>query len=378
MGFSCFNHVKITGITGVVPEKIINIDDEIQYYDNDVKKLERNKKILGLGTRHVVEDGVTTVDLCEKAAKNLICESSIEANSIDALFVISNSHDYSYPASSCILQGRLGLPQSCACFDLSGIGCSAYVYGLWLAHTMIESGAIKRCILCVGDTPSKDHTNINNRNTSILFGDGAVATLIERSSDISKSYFLLGTEGDKWDKIIAPAGGSRLPIKDDIINLDIRDQFGNVWYMWEAVMKGLDVYEFTCKIGPWGINEILKYSNMCLSEIDSFVFHQANKQIVSAIASRVGIDKEKYSCDTFSKYGNCSSASVATNICDFLCGKCIKYSLLSTFGVGLSYGFCIVDLSEMKNGGIDFLPMDNILSRQELIEHWINYYKGEC
>lgn len=110
MGFSKFSHVKISAIAGVVPEKVINIDDEIEFYNNDPKLLERNKKILGLGTRHVVENNTTTVDLCEAAAIKLLREHNIDKSNIDAVIVVSTSHDYVYPASSCLLQGLLDLP----------------------------------------------------------------------------------------------------------------------------------------------------------------------------------------------------------------------------------------------------------------------------
>lgn len=136
---SKFNHVMISGITTVVPEYFINIDDEIEFFNNDPKLLERNKKILGLGKRHVADDRTTNADLCEAAAHDLLSEINVDKDTIDALIVVSSSHDYHYPASACILQGRLGLNEECSCFDLSGLACSAYVHGLWLAHSLIAS-----------------------------------------------------------------------------------------------------------------------------------------------------------------------------------------------------------------------------------------------
>ena len=106
---SKFEHVKITGITAVVPEHFINIDDEIEFFNNDLKLLERNKKILGLGTRYVADERTTNADLCEAAANDLFERLNIDKNTIDALIVVSASHDYHYPASACVLHGRLGL-----------------------------------------------------------------------------------------------------------------------------------------------------------------------------------------------------------------------------------------------------------------------------
>ena len=212
MSKSNFLHAKITGIAAVVPENVINIDDEIEFYKNDEKLLQRNKKILGLGKRHIVPDGVTN------AANRLITELGVEKNEIDALIVVSSSHDYIYPASACILQDRLGLSEDCACFDISGLACSAYVYGLWNAHSLIQSGAAKKCLLLVGDTVSR-HSDKRNRNSNMLFGDAGVATLIEYTEHSIPSYFILGTRGSGWNKIVAPAGGSKLPIRKDMAPL---------------------------------------------------------------------------------------------------------------------------------------------------------------
>ena len=174
------------------------------------------KKILGLGTRRVVDDKTTCCDLIEFAAIKLIEKENLDKDTIDTLIVVSTSHDFRSPASSCILQGRLGLTEDCTCFDLSGLGCSAYVHGLFTAHSLIASGASKRVLLLVGDTIS-EHTNEKDRNTSILFGDAASATLLEYTDDEITNYFYTGTRGQGYDNLISPAGGSYLPIEKDIV-----------------------------------------------------------------------------------------------------------------------------------------------------------------
>lgn len=377
MSNSKFQHVKITGITAVVPEKCINIDDEIEFYDNDPSKLERNKKILGLGTRYVIDEGITTVDLCEAAAKNLFEELKIDKNEIDSVIVVSTSHDYAYPASSCLLQGRLGLSESCATFDVAGLACSGYVYGLWLAHSLISSRASKKCLLLVGDI-SSTHSDIRNRNVNMLFGDAGTATLLEYTQEENNSYFHLGSRGADWEKIIAPASGFRLPIRKDIANIEIEDKTGNIWHLWEDIMRGMDVFRFTMEIAPKSVDEILKFSNMTREEIDFFAMHQANGQIVKTIAQHSQIPPEKTSAETFRKYANCSTASVATVITDQLKNKKVSNIMLITFGVGLSWGTCILNLEQTYNGGIKFFQTPkNIPTREELINYWIKYYKNE-
>ena len=178
MARSTFRHARITGITAVVPEKCISIDDEIEFFNNDRALLERNKKILGLGTRHVVDDRTTNADLCEAAANDLFSQMAVSRESIDALIAVSCSHDYKYPASACILHGRLGLSEECSCFDVSGLACSAYVHGLWLAHSLVSTGAAKRCLVLAGETVSMHSDRRNGRKMNTW--RGSLLELVER------------------------------------------------------------------------------------------------------------------------------------------------------------------------------------------------------
>ena len=375
MTFSRFNNVKISAMAAVVPENYINIDDELCYYDNDPKKLERNKKILGLGNRHIIEEGVGGLDLAECAVHRLVETCGVDLSDIDALVYASSGHDYPYPASSCIMQGRLNLPENVSCFDFSGLACSGYIYHLWVLSSMIEAGAIRKCLYIAADIGST-HTNNQNRNVCILFGDGAVATVLERTEQPNPSYFLTGTNGKDWDKIVAPFGGFKLPIRKDIADLEVKDSQGNVWHLWEDILKGFEVFKYTSVIGPQGIKQIMDFAKKEQNDIDFFAIHQANKQIVETIARHANLPKEKYSSETFTKYANAGVASVAMNACDSLLGKKVNDVLLASFGIGLSYSFGIVNLSNMKNGGVGFYKKANsILSREQQKEYWINYYK---
>lgn len=377
MAFSSFNNVKVSAIQAVVPNNCLNIDDEIEYYNNDEKLLQRNKKILGLGTRYIVDEGVTLCDLSEFAAKKLIEKLDIDKNEIDTLVVTSTSHDYLYPASACILQDRLGLKEDCACFDLSGLACSAYVYALRTCFSLVQSGASKKCLLIAGEIASL-HSDKRNRNSNMLFSDCSTATLIENSEEESNSYFYLGTRGKDWNKIVAPAGGWKLPVRKDIVDIEEVDERGNVWHLYDEVMKGMDVFKFTMDVGPKGIKKILEYSNKTIEDIDFVAFHQANKQIVDNVAKIARLPKDKFSSSTFTKYANCGSAAITTNICDVLNGQHPSNVLLASFGVGLSYSFAIINFAETKILGFDeYTTNKKTLSRNELIEGWIKYFKGE-
>lgn len=375
MSKSQFQHVKISGITCVVPENIIRIEDELELFHNDIKLLERNKKILGLGKRHVADDRTTNADLCEAAASNLITQMALDKNCIDALIVASTSHDYHYPASACILQGKLGLGEDCTCFDLSGLACSVYVHGLWLAHSLIASGAAKKCLLLVGDIAST-HSDPRNRNSHMLFGDAAVATFLEEADEDRPAFFLTGTRGKDWDKLIAPAGGYDLPMRSDIAGLEVADKDGNIWRMCDDIMKGMDIFRFSTEIGPKCVTEILHFAGITQNEVDYFAFHQANGQIVRSVAQYLSLPKDKYSAETFRQYGNCASAAVAVDLCRRLGETPASTVCLATFGVGLSWGFGIVNMQDCHIGGIHtYHTPDDKMTRAEKIEYWLSYYK---
>lgn len=370
-----FSHVKISGVSCVVPEDFIHIDDELEFFNNDVKLLERNKKILGLGDRHVADERTTNADLCEAAARDLLAALDMDKGSIDALIVASTSHDYHYPASACVLQGRLELSESCSCFDISGLACSAYVHGLWIGHSLISSGAAKKCLVLAGDITSR-HSDRRNRNSNMLFGDAGTATLLEYTQEEHPAYFVTGTRGKCWDKLIAPAGGYSLPMMSDIAGLEITDDTGNVWRLCDDIMKGLDVFKFTTDVGPKGIQQVLDFAGKSKNDVDYFAFHQANKQIVRTVAMYAGLPEDKYSAETFSLYGNCGSAAVTVDICRQLSEKPAKHVCMATFGVGLSWGFCLVDMEGAYVAPIRiYRTPDENMTRQQKIDYWISYFK---
>ena len=375
MAKSSFKHVRVTGIAAVVPDCVINIDDEIEFFNSDPKLLERNKKILGLGTRHVAREGTTVSDLLESAANRLLAEMDYDRLVIDALIVVTTSPDYHYPATACVLQHRLRLSEECSCFDVGGLACSAYVHGLWLAHSLVESGAAKSVLVLAGDLTST-HSDRRNRNSNMLFGDAGTATLVERTEDIHPAWFITGTRGSGWNVLIAPAGGYALPIRGDIAELEITDETGNVWRMCDDIMKGMDVFKFTTEVAPKGIADILAFSGKTIDEVDYFAIHQANKQIVTTVARWAGLPKDKYSAEAFSKFGNCGAAAVTMELVNRLQKGPLGKVCFATFGVGLSWGFAMLDLKDVHVAPLAlYKTPPDAMTREEKVKYWIDYYK---
>ena len=295
MSYAIFSHTAISGISVVVPPKEIDFATEALSLGNNAHKIRRMQSMTGFGTRRVVEGNVTASDLSAQAAAHLMERLEIAPASLDALVFVVQNPDYFCPASACIIHKRLALPPSCLAFDINQ-GCSGYVYGLYVASSLVESGACKRVLLCAGDTPSR-MTTPDNRITAPIFGDAGSATLVEYSDGVAPSYYSLGADGSGAEMIIIPGGGARMPVGKTLTEcaplLERHTNMGNAANLLETYMDGLKVFNFTLQVVPRHIQELLAQAGVSVDAIDHFIPHQANKQIVESLASVLGFPPEK-------------------------------------------------------------------------------------
>lgn len=342
-----FKNVKVSGIVTVVPQIEKSIDDEIELYGGNEKQIERIKKAIGLDKRRVTDKETTSVDLCHQAANQLVEGLKINRSEIDGLIFVTQTPDHFQPSNAAIVHGRLGLEKNCASFDIN-LGCSGYVYGLWMAHMMVASGTCSKVLLLAGDTISK-YVNPKDRATAPLFGDAGSATLIEKTDVDQEAFFSLHTDGTGQEFIKVPAGGFRCP-SSPATAIATEDAEGNWRSQNDIYMNGGEVFNFSIKTEPAAITEILEYSQKTIDDIDHVVFHQANKYIITNIAKRLKLPLDKAPCDTVSKYGNQSSASIPSTINDAL-GELASSSkqqlVLSGFGVGLSWASAVVSVEKI-------------------------------
>ena len=349
MAKSSFSNVCISGVVTCVPTLEKCIDDEVDLFGGNEKQIARLKKTIGLDRRRVVEPGTTAVDLCEAAARRLFEASEVLLEEVDAMIFVTQTPDHAQPCNAAVLHGRLNLPKSCAALDVN-LGCSGYVYGLWLAHMMVSAGGCERVLLLAGDTMSR-LVHPKDRTVAPLFGDGGSATLIERSELEGQSWFSLGTDGKGFDKLIVPAGGQRMPSSVET-QAEVTDEDGNVRTAEHLLMDGAEVFNFSITVEPKAVREIVEYAGLELDAVDYFVFHQANRYILGNIAKRLKVDRAKVPMQTVERYGNQSSASIPSALCgelsEVLCGADAQQVLLSGFGVGLSWGSSLVSLSALK------------------------------
>jgi 3-oxoacyl-[acyl-carrier-protein] synthase-3 len=343
------NQVRIGGIVTSVPKTERCIDEELDVlFGGNAKQLARLKKTIGLDRRRVVDAGTTAADLCYDAAKRLLEASQLAPEEIDAVICVTQTPDYLQPCNAAVLHGRLGLSASCAALDVN-LGCSGYVYGLWLAHMMISAGGCEHVLLLAGDTISR-LVHPADRAVAPIFGDGGSATLLQKSEQLGPAWFSLQTDGKGFDKLIVPAGGQRCPSSAQT-KIPLSDADGNIRTAENLFMDGAEIFNFSITTEPKSVKELVEFAGLEMDAMDYFVFHQANRYILGNIAKRLKIDPAKVPMRTVERYGNQSSASIPCAMCgelqDVLMTGSSRRLLLSGFGVGLSWASVILDIKEL-------------------------------
>ena len=344
-----FENMGIAAMAAAVPHKVINNYEYTDYFPKEQVKEVVDK--IGVYERRFADENICSSDLCLAAAEKLMEENNIDKNEIDLLIFISQTPDYRMPATSIILQDRLGLPQTCIAFDIN-LGCSAFCYGLSVAYGMMGGGNIRKALLLNGETRSKVYSP-KDRRCAFLFGDAATATLIERNEKYGESFFSINSDGSHSDFVMIKGGGYRYPSSIETLRERVVDEYGNIRSDEQAYMRGDDVFSLFIREIPRDIKKTLVYANMKAEEFDYYVFHQANNYMNSFMAKKMKLDVAKIP-STIAKFGNTSSVSIPLTIVSELKDDLIeeKKVLLSAFGVGMSWATGILKFKDCKISGI--------------------------
>lgn len=330
--------IGIKAIEYALPEKVLS-NEELSQIFNDWTAQKIYEKT-GIETRHVVSKDECASDLAVDAALKLFKENSINPKDIDFILLGTQSPDYLLPTTACILQDKLEIPQSAGALDFN-LGCSAYIYGLALAKSLINTGIAKNVLLLTAETYSK-YINSLDKSTRTIFGDGAAATLISEDGH-SIGDFDLGTDGSGKNSLIIPAGGSKLNKSLETAE-EIEDN-GSIRSQENLYMDGTEVLNFTLRVVPQSIKNVLTKQHLEISDIDLFVFHQANKFMLDFLRKKIKIPEDKFYINMHD-IGNTVSSSIPIALKRAEQeGRLVKGSkvLLTGFGVGLSWGSTIID-----------------------------------
>jgi 3-oxoacyl-[acyl-carrier-protein] synthase-3 len=345
MAIVSFSGIGIKAMAAAVPSNRIDNYAYTQYFPADEVREVVDK--IGVYERRFADENTCSSDLCFAAAEKLFADNSIDRSEIDLLVFISQTPDYRMPATSVILQHRLGLQNSTIAFDIN-LGCSAFIYGMAVVYSMMEKTNLRKALLLDGETRSKVYSP-KDRRTAFLFGDGGVAALIERNEKFGESFFSMNSDGSRENLIKINAGGYRIPSSPETLKEKVVDEYGNIRNEEQGYMNGGDVFTFVNREVPTDINRILEYTGRDKDSFDYIIFHQANNFINTHLAKKLKLDVNKIP-STIEKYGNTSSVSVPLTIVSELKDKMLgeKELLLSAFGVGMTWATAIVKFVDLK------------------------------
>lgn len=322
---------SIVGIATAVPKRRVLVDDYVNIFGTDV--VEKFKKKTGIISMYRTEEHQTASDLGFAASDHLLKELNVDRSQIGVLIFVSQSPDYRKPATACVLQYRLGIPTTCAAFDV-GLGCSGFVYGNHLMRTMLADSDAKYGLLIVAETSSKQASD-HDKTIAMMFGDAGSAILYENNT-AEVCCTLLKSDGQRFKSIIVPSGGFRdlHPEIETFVDPD-----GVERSKYDSYMDGMGVFAFSITDVPSAIREYLSLLGKNGTDFDYIFLHQANHMIIKQIAKRfkVSMDRVPISLHTF---GNTSGVTIPLTISNTL-GEINTGNvnvLVSGFGIGLSWG----------------------------------------
>lgn len=326
-------YAKITGTGSYLPETILtNFDLEKMVDTSD----EWIRQRTGIVERRIADDNIATSDLSVHAARLAIKQAQIDPLDIQMILVATVTPDTFFPSTACYVQKGIGAKNASA-MDISA-ACAGFLYGLDLANGLIVSGQYDT-ILVVGAEVFNNIVDWNDRNTCVLFGDGAGAAVVQGTDEengIIASY--IGSDGDyaDIDLLGIPAGGSRMPVTPDTIDNNLN----------KIQMNGREVFKLGVRLMPEAAGRVLKKANVSVDEIDLLIPHQANLRIIEAVGHRLGVPREKVYVNV-DKYGNTSAATIIIALDEAIRegrAKPDDLILLVTFGAGLTWGSTLLRL----------------------------------
>ncbi len=320
--------VGIIGVGEYLPARILTNKDLEKMVDTSDEWITTRT---GIKQRRLVAKNEATSDLAIKAAKEALGNTKIKSQDLDLIIVATITPDMQFPSVACLVQNALGAKKA-ACFDIAA-ACAGFIYGIIIAKQFIENGTYKNALV-IGAEVLSSITDWEDRNTCVLFGDGAGAAVLApvKSGGVLSTY--LGSDGSLGDLLKLPAGGSRYPASHKTI--DERMHY--------IKMCGNEIFKLAVTIMVDAAQIAVKKAGFSCKDIDCFIPHQANMRILLAVAKRLGLDEKRIYLN-IEKYGNMSSASTATALCQAVKEKRIKKGdivVLDAFGSGLVWGACVI------------------------------------
>ena len=343
-----FNRKRISGLLAMVPARERSFLEEMKNFNFPESRSLKLKEVMGYDKHRIVEPGVCVSDLAVFGLEHLFQKGLLQRDEIDALILITQSPDYFMPATSNVIQGRLGLKHDMLCLDISQ-GCAGFVIGLMQAFLLLEQDSIKKVVLINADVLSRK-TSTKDRNSYPLVGDAASITIVERDSEESVIHANLKMDGSRNDALIIPAGGFRAPSTPATAVLeDVGDN--NLRAKDHLKMDGSAVFNFVQVDVPPLIENLLARAGVPMDSVDYFMFHQPNRFMLQKLADKMKVPYAKMPSNIVEHFGNSSGVTIplaiAFNLADQL--KRDSYRVcLAGFGVGLTWCSMLMRLGKLN------------------------------
>ena len=319
---------RIAGTGSYVPERVLtNADLERMVATSDAWIVERT----GIRERRIAAPGEACSDLGTRAAERALAAAGVAAADLDLILVATCTGDSPLPSTACLIQQRLGAVRAAAC-DLSA-ACCGFVYALAVGDAYVKTGF--RHVLIVGAEVMSMITDWTDRGTCILFGDGAGAVVLSPSEGergILSSH--LHSDGNLWDLICVPGGGSRMPPSEKMLAEGLQ----------YIKMKGNETFKVAVKTLEEAAREALSANHLSVDALDLYVPHQANVRIIKAVAGRLGLPMEKVVLN-MDRYGNTSAASIPLALDEAVREGRLKEGslvMIEAFGSGLTWASAVI------------------------------------
>ena len=327
----------IKAVSYYLPENVLTNEELVKEFPEwSVDKIASK---VGIDKRHITDEDETSADLAVKAAERLFLEEGVDLDSIDFILFCTQSPDYFLPTSACVIQDKLGIPTSAGALDFN-LGCSGYVYGLSLAKGLIFGNIAKNVLLLTGETYSKFIHNKDKGNKTI-FGDAGSATLVSTNGFAEIGNFSLGTDGKGAENLIVKTGGMRYRASVNDLQFD---ESGNPQSSDHLFMNGTAIFNFTNKIVPALVKEILLNNELKQEEVSLYAFHQANKFMLNYLRKKVKVEEKKFYY-YLKDVGNTVSSTIPILLTEAKKENKLKGNvMLAGFGVGYSWGGTILKI----------------------------------
>lgn len=343
-----FHRKRVSGILAVLPANERKFVDDMKNFDFPEKKSLKLKEVMGYDRHRIAPEGVCVSDLAVAGFESLFSRGLVDRDGFDAMILVTQTPDHVLPATSNIVQGRLGLKHDLFCMDINQ-GCAGFLVGLMQAFMLLEQPAIRRVALVCADVLSH-RVSVRDKNSYPLIGDGAAITIVENDSDAPPIYATLKMDGTRSHALRVPAGGFRMPctpetaVLEDVGEHNYRSK-NDLW------MDGVEVFNFVQTEVPLMIADLLGYAGADDSQVDYYFFHQPNRFMLHKLADKMKVAHDKMPANIVENFGNANSVTIPTNIAFNLGDKALHHAFqacLAGFGVGLAWSSMLLRVGNLQ------------------------------